>query len=228
MSKELSQLERIASNVKSNPESVGNRLKSARMLSGLTRKAFAAKSKISAATLRIWEEPGENRQGLSIKGAERIVIALNHCNVHCSKEWLLTGNSIGPKFISNTFSFDDIPDDKESWSEEEAIIKDIESFKNNNPNSIICMITDNAMSPYFSVGDYVGGCLKYGEDIKKLVGLNCVVSLEDRNIVRRITAFGGGNSYTLTVINYDKNIENPILTDINIQCAAEIIWHRWR
>jgi len=210
------------------PIAIGNRIKSARMLSGHTRKSFAAKSSISLATLRFWEEPKSGRYGLTNKGAEKLMTAFNICGIYCTKEWLFYGHGIGPKLINLTppTFFDD--QDINVWNEEESILKDIEAFKKNNPQPTIVIITDDTMLPSYSYGDYVAGSKVFNNDIQKLVGLNCIIELIDRTIVRKIIASTSENKYSLLSLNQNSTINQPLLLEIEPISAAEIVFHRWR
>lgn len=207
---------------------IGNRIKSTRMLSGYTRKSFALETGISSATLRFWEEPKHGRYGLTKKGAERLITAFNKCGVLCDKEWLLSGKGHGPKLINTNFSklFED-DDQQESWGEEEAIIKDIESFKENNPNSIILMITDTSMLPIYSEGDYVGGSKKYSCDIKNLIGLNCIVETDKYILARKIVAGRSSDVFSLIALN-KKGGSEQVTLNVELKSAAEIVFHRWK
>lgn len=212
-----------------NPTAIGNRVKSARMLSGLTRTAFFQKTGISAATLRIWEEPNEGRNGLSSKGVKRLILALGTCGVHCSEEWLLNGLGAGPKLIN--LAPDNLFKERQKnnlWTEEESILKDIDAFIQNNLDATVSLITDNSMMPLFSIGDYVGGSKKRGGDIKKLVGLNCIIELQEKTIIRRISGVNENNRFTLTAINHDTGPEEQVIINVEIKSAAEIVWHRWK
>ena len=113
-----------------------------------------------------------------------------------------------------------------TWGEEESILKDINSFKSNNNDPIVAILTDGSMLPEYSYGDYVGGSRIYGDNIKELAGLNCIIQLEERTIIRKINLVD--DMYICTSVNQDKNIKDPILSDIKPVSAAEIIWHRWR
>ncbi len=206
--------------------SVGNRVKSARMLSGHSRKSFATASKISMATLRAWEEPSTGRYGLTNKGAKRLIKALNEFGIYCTEEWLLLGQGPGPNII--TTSSDRIFDEEEiSWGEEEAILKDINAFKKNNPDPVVAIITDGSMLPMFSYGDYVGGSKKHNEDIKHLLGLNCIVQIGEKTLIRRISTVTS-NKYTLSSLNQESTVVDPIIAGVELKSAAEIVWHRWR
>lgn len=209
------------------PISIGNRVKSARMLSGLTRTSFAKKSNISAATLRAWEEPPKERHGLTSKGAKRLIVALNLCGIYCSESWLLFGHGESPKPI-DMIGQSPIDDKNNStlWTEEEAILKDINSFLQNNKNAIVIIVPDDIMCPPFSAGDYVGGRKKTIDQIKSLIGLNCIIETNHSILIREIIELNGNY---ISVKGTSSSFQDKDNIDINeINSAAEIIWHRWR
>ncbi len=208
-----------------NPNTVGNRVKSARMLSGHSRQSFAKASEISMATLRAWEDPTPGRCGLTKKGAKRLVRALNGMGIFCTEEWLLAGSGPGPKIIHDSFEPD--PDEVVDWGEEESILKDIESFKKNNPDPIVAIVADGSMLPKFSYGDYVGGNKVYGDDIKSLIGTNCIVEITEKTLIRRVGDYIQ-DGYTLTAINQDPSTVDAVIVGVKLKSAAEIVWHRWR
>jgi ankyrin repeat protein len=69
----------------------GERLKAARKLTLLSRRAFAVKHYFNASSYQAWED-GKYKKGLSLSNAEKIVRALKNENIDCSIEWLLQGN----------------------------------------------------------------------------------------------------------------------------------------
>lgn len=209
-----------------NPISVGNRVKSARMLSGYSRQSFSVESGISMATLRAWEEPTAGRYGLTKKGAERFVSALNEMGVYCTENWLLHGTGPGPNIIrpshEATLDIEEV-----SWGEEESILKDIEAFKRNNHDPVVAIVTDGSMLPKFTYGDYVGGSKVYGEEIKKLTGVNCIIGIDEKTVIRRLTS-ASDSGYTLTALNQESTTVDTVITAAILKFAAEITWHRWR
>ncbi len=211
---------------RSDPALRGDRIKSARMLAGHTRQSFAESSGISANTIRAWEEPPANRNGITSNGAKRITEALNNGGVYCTEDWLLFGKGPGPTLINDAPSLDD-PDNIE-WGQEEAVFRDINAFKSNNPSPLVTIITDDAMVPFYSYGDYVAGTRRVGDNIRALIGLNCIVEVGDRTLVRRISMVDQNNHYTLTALNMDPNIPDPVMSDVTINTAAQVVWHRSR
>lgn len=78
-------------------QEAGLRVKSVRILLNLSRSELQEKTGISAATIRLWEDPRPNSKGISKKGATRFVKALRQINVDCTYQWLLYGVGNGPR-----------------------------------------------------------------------------------------------------------------------------------
>ncbi len=211
---------------RSDPAIRGDRIKSARMLAGYTRKSFAEQFCIPTATIRAWEEPPTNRKGITSNGAKRLIKALNNSGVYCTSDWLLSGKGPGPTMI-NQLSDNEQPD-QIHWGQEEAVFRDINAFKRNNHSPLVAVITDNAMLPFYNYGDYVGGVIREKSQIRSLVGQNCIIDLGDRIVVRRISVVNKNDFFTLSALNMDTNVEEPIITNVRIEAAAQIVWHRSR
>ena len=213
--------------IRDTPESIGNRIKSIRMLAGYdSREEFAQALEISTATIRAWEEPGKGRNGITDKGAKRLLSALAANGISCSMEYLLTGHGFGAKLINAELSSNYLPDiENNDWSEEELIIKEIEYFKQIHKDSIVAIINDGSMLPTYAYGDYVAGDKVYDKDIMNLIGLDCIIETEKFTIVRRIIS-GDGKFFTLLANNQESNHVEPVIDNVEIQSAAEIIWHR--
>ena len=214
-------------------QEVGRRLKSLRALLGLSRAEFEKKYRISAATLRAWEDPPkERKQGLSVEGAKKIIAALNTEKIACSLDWLFYGignppqsykllkeNIITP--ISNTF---EIPSD--DFSEATSALKDVNSFLSNHVDSITLLIQDDSMEPQYEVGDYVGGILSQNK-IDNLIGEICIITLPDNiTLARRLEESSTKDTFTLIATNPKPNNSAPILFNVKIHSAAKLIWHR--
>ncbi len=204
----------------------GDRIKSARMLAGYTRKAFADKFSIPVPTIRAWEEPPAGRNGVTNSGVKRLTKVFNESGIYCTKEWILNGTGPGPTIVDRYN--DQSPEKAITWGEEEAILRDIESFKQNNRSPMVAVITDRAMIPYYSYGDYVGGEKKTGKEIRSLVGLNCIVEVRNKLLIRRISMVDVHNRYTLTALNMEVSGTDPVITQVEIAAAAQIVWHRGR
>lgn len=213
--------------IKREPPSLrGDRVKSVRILSGHTRKSFFEQFGIPIATLRSWEEPPTNRCGITKNGAIRMCEAVHSCGLLCSPEWLLYGEGPGPTMIRRFHH----KRQRElfTWNQEESIIKDIKSFKRHNPEAIVITIANDAMTPFYSCGDYVAGIRRQGKDIKCLAGMNCIIEVGNKTLVRRIVEVNKDNLCTLSGTNLNANTPQLIISNIKIDAAAQIVWHRTR
>jgi len=209
----------------------GERLKRARIIAGLsTRKDFEKKHNISANTLQGWEQC---KNPLTQKGATRIVNALKKEGLICTVDWLLSGMGLPPRtFESLHAGVNELIHENESLSElnmreEEAIYKETQFFKNAHPNSIILTIADNAMEPYFSIGDTVGGVQIPNNGINKYLNSCCIVELENNLILPRVIHVGTQkNTYTISCSNH-KTTASPLnLFNAKIISLAPVVWHR--
>jgi hypothetical protein len=193
------------------------------MFSGLSRKAFSEKAGLSIATLRSWEEPGDGRRGITPKGAARLVRALNKLEVFCAADWILRGEGTGPRLLTPTplASSEELA----LWSEEESILKDLQSFKQNNPDPIVLQIADNAMNPLYLKGEYVGGSKKVGVAIEGMVGCDCIIETTSGSFVRRLGQRIADDAYVLMALNQDAE---QISCHAQVISAAEVVWRRSR
>jgi len=201
--------------------SPGDRLKRARLLAGIhTRREFAQRHGISANTLQSWEQ---GKSALTVKGAQRLVAALKKEGWLCSIEWLLEGSSLPPSHfeMSHPFANDTL------MQEEERIYKEIQFFKQNNSNAIVLTIHDNAMEPFFFVGDVIGGIQDLSKDIEELLGMLCILELEHNQIIPRCLQAGSSKGTFVAAATNPKTKTAPLnIFDAKIISAAPILWHR--
>ena len=217
--------------IESTLSSSGDRVKRARILAGITtRKQFEKKHDISANTLQGWEQ-GKNP--LSKKGAHRIVESLKQEGLICSVEWLLTGNGMPPRSYESLHSgieattLDNQTLVEQNLKEEELIYKEVQLFKQNNPNAIVISITDNAMEPYFTCGDYLGGIRVTNTKIDQYINQLCIVELENNLILPRFLQKSPTEG-RYTVSSTNPKATTPPLNYYNTKviAIAPIIWQR--
>ncbi len=209
----------------------GERLRRARVLAGLTtRREFEKKYNISANTLQGWEQ-GKNP--LSEKGAKRVVEAFKWEGLICSVEWLIHGTGMPPRpydmlnaGIRNGVKKDNVLAEQ-NIREEEMIYRETQLFKEQNINSIILTVADDAMEPYFHTGDYIGGVQVYNEEMDRFFGNMCIVELENNLIVPRLLQKGSRpGRYNVCCMNSTTKASPLNYYDINVMSAAPILWHR--
>lgn len=199
-------------------ESYADRVRFVRSLTKLSREAFEERYGINRNTLKSWELSVNT---LTEKSAKTLSDAINREGFSCSPEWLIFGQGSEPRSLSE--ADDDILFDE--ISQQSRVIYEADYFKKNNPNSIICMITDKSMHPDFKPGDYVGGInTDFKINLSRFIGSACIVTIkEDIILVRRII-LSKNESILLCPINLQH--EADIVKKENIISIANIIWHR--
>ena len=194
--------------------SVAARIKSVRMQLGLSRKGFEKQTGISANTLQSWES-GKNQ--LTNKGANKLFLALKKLGLNCSVEWLLYGEGLTPRINAS---------EAESWQEDERILKEVMFFESNNPSSIVYLVRDDSMQPYYELGDYVAGSVRSSSQAEKLIGSNCIVTLDSGITLLRRLSQDNQERFNLYSTNLETKVENAFVMDCHIQRIAQVIWHR--
>ena len=212
----------------------GFRLSFTIKMTGLSRKEFAHRVKIPINTLRSWEQPQRNGAGLKEKAADRVVHALFSCGVITTKSWLLLG--IGPAPIlteSAKKAFLSVTEDSEKMdafiSEEGAIFQEIELFKKLHKNSVIAIVPDDSMEPFYSAFDYVGGVYR-DDEFEKYIGRNCIIKIKDEDapFIGRFHYSKKESSATIYTINISPNAAAHQYFNVKLLQIAEIVFHRKR
>ena len=219
-------------NGQSHPEARGKRLKSLRMMTGLTRKAMQEKYDLSAGTLQGWEDGRYG--GLTRKGAERILSAIIGEGVHCNLDWLLFGTGIGPHMMDtvgcnpsdDSGKYTNNPNNVPSV-EIASIMDELLHFRKRNPGVIDMMIGDDGMYPHYQIGDFVAGRRRTNDRIAGLWGLDCIVQTSNGEVLlRRLRKGSSPHTYTLVCTNENTSVLEPVKYDVSLVCAAPVIWLR--
>lgn len=219
---------------KSSAESRGKRLKSLRMMTGLSRKALEEQYGISASTIQSWEDAKAG--GLTEKGAKRVITVFKKEGVRCSIDWLLFGIGFPPQLSNKLFDESESGEagshhtptiGLETPSEDRAIVNELLVFRQNNPDAVEYIVADNGMSPSFTEGDYIAGKRRLGNHIDSVVGMDCVIETQDNEILfRRLKRGQKAGTYNLICTNIDTTVKHPVLYDRELLSAAPVIWHR--
>lgn len=204
------------------------RLRQVRKLAGLTRKILKEKYGISANTLQNWE--AGKYGGLTVKGAQRMVLAFKQAGIQCTVPWLLHGTGANPAVIDLVHTeIQESPAEylPTSMAEENAIFNELLVFRSHYDNTIDLLLTDDTMAPHFLSGDFVAGRRRYGAQIAETVGLDCIVeTLSGEIYLRRVRPSRQEGRYTLACANIHSEISLLMLYDIELYSAAPVIWHR--
>ncbi|MGD9107775.1 MAG: hypothetical protein PVI75_01210 [Gammaproteobacteria bacterium] len=179
----------------------GRRMQHLRNLTGLSRQEFCDKHNINQRTLKSWELG--DYKGIPENSAAKVIAAYFEEGVRCELPWLMHGTGQPP-----------------TLTQKKQIEKEIEMFKQNNPNYIILSINDNTMEPYFYPKDWVAGIKRKGKDIQTLIGLNCIIETSDERILLRHLEAGSKKDH------YTISCANQTLKNVSLKSAAQVLWMR--
>lgn len=210
----------------SNTADTSKRVKTARLLTGYSRREFCEASGISIATLRMWENPINGRYGITGKGTKRFIAAINDAGVVCSQEWLLYGIGLGPYTKESLYSNQPEKAANKSTPEDKAIIQEIQIFKELNQNAVTFMVADDGMEPVFSIGDYVGGKIIDPHLATQVIGKFCMVETDGIGWSLRKLVKNPAHGLILTCINPLSTVAYPIIYNATIKNIAPVIWLR--
>ena len=213
--------------VKTNdPHACGKRIKTARLLAGLSRKEMEEKHSISASTLQAWEI-GKNP--LNEKNSKRLINIFKTMSIICSPEWLLFGIGAPPQSFNKLQAIQKTQDENEIivWDDELSIQREIAFFSKVNKDPVIIIVTDDGMEPFYSYGEYVGGKKRFTENINSVIGMNCIVQLKDQStFIRKINKSSKLGLFNLFCVNSQTQVPEPVIIGVDLIFAAPIIWHR--
>lgn len=228
----MSKGKRIADNPSADPQAKAERVKRIRHLANLSREEICAGGDINLATLISWELGRFG--GLSHKGATRLISRVAKEGVFCSLDWLLYEVGAGPQVVAD---YKKVAQEKNfehvtppaNFDETTVIVEELMLFRKLNKHAIDFIIDDDAMFPFFGIGDYVGGTKRTGENLKSLISLDCIVQIKDgRILVRRLQSGPKNKTFNLVGTNLQSKSNTSIIYDVEVHSAAPIIWHRRR
>lgn len=207
----------------------GHRLRSARMLSGLSRNDFGGKIGISANTLTTWEAPRAQNTGLSSKGAKRVIAGLKKLGIDCGYDWLFNGIGTGlsvPNYagIKVTTRFGTPEAEHEDSL---SILHEAEFFKQLHPDAVVIVIMDDGLEPRYSPGNYVGGRWYAQEKLIEAAGHCCIIETEDGlTFSRFLSQIADDKTCTFSCTNPFTTVSLPVQYHVRVNRVAKIVWHR--
>lgn len=215
----------LSDDPKATPIERGKRVKNVRLFAGLTQTALEDKYDISVNTQQGWEKG--KRGGLTPKGAMRIMYAMRQEGVYVTKEYLLYGIGIGPQRLEDIVHTGIDVEQALDTDEETAIHNELITFRKYNHNAIDMRVIDDAMSPQYMLGEYVGGQRLFNDDIVKCVNYDCIVeTVAGEFLFRRLKSGNKPGVYTLYCLNPNANVPEPVLYNVELKSAAPVIWLR--
>ena len=216
---------------KNSKDARAKRLKRLRKLTKKSRKSFAETYKISQGTLQNWETARFG--GLTEKGAKLILEALKKESIHCTFNWLMYGAGSGPQKSLPTNMADlsggetNSAYDKKNKISPNAINIEHEAFLASHINPVTFKVQDEAMMPFFSAGELVGGEAVDVNNTSKLLDKICIVKAEGHEtMIRRIRAGTEPKTFTLIITNTDDSSTTPVIYNAVLTKAAPVIWSR--
>ncbi len=215
----------IVLNEASSPEARAERLRRVRNMANLSRERMCNDEALNINTYKGWEIARYG--GLPVDGAEKVIKRVTKEGVVCTANWLLHGAGLGPYVIPQyQQASPQTSHIRHENPEQISILNETELFKEQFPGAVIHEITDDGLTPYYHPGDMVGGIPHYQEELKKLLGKNCIVQLETGQLLtRQLKQSDVPGKYTLICTNVQTSIQKPILYDVTLVNAAPIIRH---
>jgi len=208
--------------------SVSERLKRLRKTLNLSRSFLSKKYGLSPDTLKSWEN---NQSNITKKGLEKCIDIYGNEGLLVSQEWLLTGKGLEPKTLLNINQYlkqQESGLEQESINDEILLIQEADFFKSLSKNSVVIMVTNNDMLPFYQPGDYVGGRFNQNKNIESIIGSNCIVKIDSKILIRRLTKNESGGVNLITTNPYYGSLSEPVIYDLEIEPnkIAPILWHR--
>jgi hypothetical protein len=208
-------------------ETINSRLKGLRKILRVTRSFIYNKYGLSQDTLKSWETDKK----ITPNGLDKCLEIYRNEGISVTKEWVLTGNGPNPKIsfdinryleeITSNSSLHEIND-------ELLILEEINFFKNLSENSVVIMVKNNDMLPFYQPGDYVGGRFQKDLDIDSIIGFNCIVKHDLSFMIKRIIRNEKlGTNLVITNPSYG-SLSDPVIYNYTIlpEQVAPICWHR--
>lgn len=221
--------ENVHTDVKSSAEARGRRLKSLRKMADFSRKALTIKYQISASTIQAWEDGKAG--GLTPKGAQRIVAALREEGVFCTVDWLMHGVGQAPHLAERVFlRTAETPtafNTQSNLTVAETITRELLVFRQLHTDVVDMIVNDDGMGAFYIPGDTIAGVRSRGTEIEKLCGKECIVELQNGEVLfRRLRRGDVSNTFHLQCLNLDTTVKEPFRYNQTLLSAAAVIWHR--
>jgi len=193
-------------------DDLSKRLRMLRILTGFNRKEFCQRHGINENTLTSLEL---GRLKASENKIKELINAYLMEGINFAEEWVLTGKGEIPKKVFSR-------KDSISFQETSGIIGEADIFKGRNKDSIIQIIQDDSMLPFYEKGDYVGGILFV--ETHSLLNQKCLIEVKKDIFIPRIL-HKVDNFYLLCSSN-EKAKGEPFIIKKEIGRIAKIVWHR--
>lgn len=203
------------------------RLKYIRALLRVTRAYLEKKYDLPEVTLKSWEN---GKTKLTPSGAKRCVEIYLNEGILVSEDWIMEGIGLDPTSSVKISQYFAMPTDKGLPAEDDEVrmLQDANSFKESHPEIVIMVVSNDDMRPFYKPGDYIGGKIRFRENVDTAVNKDCIIHLKNGGRFFRRLIKNHNNGYNLTCLNPNETTSEPVLYNVEIDGAAPIIWHRWK
>lgn len=196
------------------------RLKSARMLTGLTQESFSLANDIALMSLKCWEMgrvvPRQN-------GIANYLSGIRKHGIEVTQDWIFYGSGPGPVYFNGTQV--ERPRSGLGYIEQQADLFK-KSCLSRGLNPILVTVKDDEMLPYFGKGDLIGGYYVETNELDKkdasikVFNKPWLVDINDNDIVPRflIKEIKNGSFF------YRSNVDQSIYPYSN-SLVGKISWH---
>lgn len=200
---------------------IGLRIKAARVLTSFNQEEFAEKFGFGYASVKNWE------LGRSIPRNDtftKIVSSLADSGVQVSKDWLLYGSGSGP--THGAISYEPTSSMPADMKQE---IAEFEKWCNQNEyKSLITIVSDEMMAPFYFKGDYLGAIeiginkyQNYSTAIAKEIEAPFLVEIEAGNYQPRFLRYDSYGSFKWIQTQFGN-----FISDVNFNNLGKIMWVR--
>jgi hypothetical protein len=208
---------------------IGDRFRQARELCPLNRTDFCNKHGLNCYTVQSWELGRSFSRNTNVA---RLIEALGDEGVMCTEAWLMEEVGPGPFLASSpkagVFAPPITPRQlkKKSGTLSKTLVqKEIALFSEHSHkmemDDVMIQISDDAMSPDYEVGEFIGAWRIPHDQIDLLHYTVCLVETTPNHfLVRRLLR--EGDAYILMTLNKDI----PLIRLDQVTSVAEIIWRR--
>ncbi len=203
------------------------RLKYIRALLRVTRAYLQEKYGLPEITLKSWEN---NTTNLTRAGVKRCVEIYLSEGMIISEDWIMEGVGLDPAASLKVSQYFATPTDKEIPTEDDEIrmLRDANTFKESYPGIVVMVVSNDDMRPFYKPGDYIGGKMRFEDDINTAINKDCIVHLKNGERFFRRLIKNHTDGYNLTCLNPNETTAEPVLYNVEIEGVAPIIWHRWK
>lgn len=185
---------------------------------------------IAPGTIQNWEDA--RFDGLSEKGAIKIVKGCQNTGIDCKFEWLFDGKSVPPAIYNSSLpvTIDNLTKFSENVppsQSENLIVKELRIFHELHKDAVDAIVNDDGMAPCLARGDYVAGIRCFDENIEKALGFPCIIQTQSGNIfIRKLELGTQKGHFSLVCTNADASVQPFQMIDVQVFSAAPIIWIR--